>query len=300
MLYQDIVASAVDINILITKYVNTSLGTGNASFEPDGCGLKELLNKRAEGVNRQKSSELHRNQSGVMKAVEQAVCDKSFQMRNDRDILVDLGLQDALLTILFSYEMPWIRLGLETVFGEIIPHPSSTLKSQKIHYHPCRTGCPKWKTTVKTFVLERMFANQNQNQKSKYHTSTSSHDQSIQDITRERIVKKFFALVLFLDAAKIQEILVLPTLFVVNTGMKSSKDVILAFSKGLLQGQGDVVKHLGQIGYSVSFIQSYVFEFDFAVSNLLVRNCFYQSHHRSVFALTLLDDCHSSIACTVD
>jgi abnormal spindle-like microcephaly-associated protein len=260
------------MNIAIVDCVNvyTGTGTGNASFEPDGCGLKELLNKRAEGVNRQKSSELHRKQSGVMKAVEQAVCDKSFQMRNDRDILVDLGLQDALLTILFSYEMSWIRLGLETVFGEIIPHPSSTLKSQKIYYHPCRTGCPKWKTTVKTFVLERMFTNQNQNQKSKYQTSTSSYDQNAQDITRECIVKKFFALILFLDAAKIQEILVIPTLFVVNSGMKSSKDVILAFSKGLLQGQGDVIKHLGQSGYSVSFIQSYVFEFNFTVSNLLV------------------------------
>lgn len=259
------------MNIAIHNRVNVCTGTGNASFEPDGCGLKELLNKRAEGVNRQKSSELHRKQSGVMKAVEQAVCDKSFKMRNDRDILVDLGLQDALLTILFSYEMYWIRLGLETVFGEIIPHPTSTLKSQKIYYHPCRTGCPKWKTAVKTFVQERMFTDQNQNQKSKYRT-TSSHDQNMQDITRECIVKKFFALVLFLDAAKIQEILVIPTLFVVTSGMKSSKDVILAFSKGLLEGQGDVIKHLGQIGYLVSFIQSYVFEFNFTVSNLLVSN----------------------------
>lgn len=284
---------------MIFDCVIVCTGTGNASFEPDGCGLKELLNKRAEGVNRQKSSELHRKQSGVMKAVEQAVCDKSFKMRNDRDILVDLGLQDALLTILFSYEMSWIRLGLETVFGEIIPHPSSTLKSQKIHYHPCRTGCPKWKTTVKTFVLERMFTNQNQNQnqKSKYHT-TSSHDQNTQDITRECIVKKFFALVLFLDAAKIQEILVIPTLFVVNSGMKSSKDVILSFSKGLLQGQGDVVKHLGQIGYSVSFIQSYVFEFNFTVSNLLVSN--FINSRTIVLRLLLLfrTDCNPSISCT--
>ena len=279
--------------ILIIACVNMCTGTGNASFEPDGCGLKELLNKRAEGVNRQKSSELHRNKSGVMKAVEQAVCEKSFQMRNDRDILVDLGLQDVLLTILFSYEMSWIRLGLETVYGEIIPHPSSTLKSHKIYYHPCRTGCPKWKTAVKTFVLERMFANQNQNQKSKYQT-TSSHDQNIQDITRECIVKKFFALILFLDAAKIQEILVIPTLFVVNSGMKSSKDVILAFSKGLLQGQGDVIKHLGHIGYSVSFIQSYVFEFNFTVSNLLVRNCFNSRtiamHSLSAFCFCLTID----------
>jgi abnormal spindle-like microcephaly-associated protein len=269
------------MEILIHYCVNKCTGTGNASFEPDGCGLKELLNKRAEGVNRQKSSELHRKQSRVMKTVEQAVCDKSFKMRNDRDILVDLGLQDALLTILLSYEMSWIRLGLETVFGEIIPHPSSTLKSQKIYHHPCRTGCPKWKTTVRTFVLERMFTYQNQNHNQK---SKSSYDQNVQDITRECIVKKFFALVLFLDAAKIQEILVIPTLFVVNSGMKSSKDVILAFSKGLLQGQGDVIKHLGQIGYSVSFIQSYVFEFNFTVSNLLVRNFIRQPYHSTAFA----------------
>ena len=245
----------------------TYTGTVNTSFEPDGCGLKELLNKRMEGVNRQKSSELHRKQSGIMKAIEQAVCDKSFQLRNDRDILIDLGLQDALLTILFSYEMPWIRLGLETVFGEIIPNPSTILKSSKIYLHPCRTGCTKWKNSMKLFVQERMFSNQ----KSKNQTS-SSHNQNIQEITRECIMKKFFALVLFLDAAKNSEILIIPTLFVVNSGIKTSKDIVLAFSKSLLQGQGDVIKHLGQIGYSVTFVQSYVFEFNFTVSNLLVRN----------------------------
>ena len=235
------------------------------SFEPEDCGLKELLNKRAEGLNRQKSSELHRKKSRIMKAIEQAVCDKNFQLRNDRDILVDLGLQDSLLTLLFSYEMPWIRLGLETVFGEIIPHPSSILKSHEIHLYPCRSNCPKWKTAITNFVLGRMFSNQ----KSKFQTV---HDQNINKTTRECIIKNFFALILFLDAAKNKEMLDIPTLFVVSSGMKSSKDVILAFSKSLLQGQGDVIKYLGQIGYSVFFMQSYVFEFNFTVSNLMVSN----------------------------
>lgn len=234
--------------------------------ETDSSGLKELIDKRNEAINRQRSSQLHRSHADILRLVEQDVCRKHLQLRCDRNILVDLGLQDSLFNILFSYELPWIRLGLETVFCEIISLPVSAQKSSdRGSALPCRTGCARWKSVIKTFVQQRMFSSDTLAMQS--HT----HGQDITELTHQQILKKFLSLVLFLDAAKTKKILNFSTLFVREGEIKSSKDVVFAFYKGLMRGQGDVMKHLGLIGYSLVYAQSYVDECDFSVKNLLVR-----------------------------
>lgn len=236
------------------------------SQDSDSSGLKELIDKRNEAINRQKSSQLHRSHADVLRLVEQDVCRRHLQLRCDRNILVDLGLQDSLFNILFSYELPWIRLGLETVFCEIISLPVSSHKSShRGNTLPCRTGCAKWRSAIKTFVQQRMFSSDTLTIQS--HT----HDQDITELTHQQILKKFLSLVLFLDAAKQKKILNFSTLFVREGGIKSSKDVVFAFYKGLMRGQGDVMKHLGLVGYSLAYTQTYVDECDFSVKNLLVR-----------------------------
>jgi abnormal spindle-like microcephaly-associated protein len=242
--------------------------TSGRSQETDSSGLKELIDKRNEAINRQKSSQLHRSHADILRLVEQDICRKHLQLRCDRNILVDLGLQDSLFNILFSYELPWIRLGLETVFCEIISIslPFSAHKSsQRGSTLPCRTGCAKWKSAIKTFVQQRMFSSDTLTMQS--HT----HDQDITILTHQQILKKFLSLVLFLDAAKTRKILNFSTLFVREGGIKSSKDAVFAFYKGLMRGQGDVMKHLGLVGYCLVYTQSYVDECDFSVKNILVR-----------------------------
>ena len=41
-------------------------------------------------------------------------------MREDRDIHADLGQQELFFALLFSYELPWLKLGLETITGQVI------------------------------------------------------------------------------------------------------------------------------------------------------------------------------------
>lgn len=51
---------------------------------------------------------------------------------------------------------------------------------------------------------------------------------------------------------------------------KTSKDILLAISRGFLSGEGDLSRHLGFLGLRVSHIQTPLDEFDFAVTNLAV------------------------------
>lgn len=259
---------------MITVALQFSIAcTSGHSEDSDGSGLNQLIEKRNEAINRQKSSQLHRSHADILRLVEQDVCRRNLQLRCDRNILVDLGLQDSLFNILFSYELPWIRLGLETVYGEIISLPTSAQKtSHRGNALPCRTGCLKWKNVIKTFIQERMFSSDNLAMQS--HT----HDQDITELTHQQILKKFLSFVLFVDAAKAKKVLNISTLFVRDGEIKSSRGVILAFYKCLMRGQGDVMKHLGLVGYSVGYVQSYVDEYDFSVKNLLVRSMQYSAY----------------------
>ena len=244
----------------------------------NAAGLKVLLQKRVEAVIRQKAFELYHSDAftSVIQAVEMEVAEGRLVMRDDRDILADLGLQEELFALIFSYEMPWVRLGLEIVFGEIISihtthHKSTSTSSSHNTSFPCKSGCTKWRSVIKSFVLDRMFANDDITaQFTKQQLLCASHGKKLKEQLRQHLLKKFLSLTLLLDAARGQALLPLPTLFLANAPVKSSKDVILAISRNTLRGEGDVLRHLTLLGYTVSFAQSYIDEFDYHVTNLAV------------------------------
>ena len=242
----------------------------------NAAGLKVLLQKRVEAVIRQKAFELYHSDelTSVVKAMETEVSEGRLVMRDDRDILADLGLQEDLFALIFSYEMPWVRLGLEIVFGEIISVHTTNNKSTSSSHStsfPCKSGCPKWRSVIKSFVLDRMFTNEDiSSQYTKQQLLCASHGRKLKEQLRQHLLKKFLSLTLLLDAARGKALLPLPTLFVADAPVKSSKDVVLAFSRNTLRGEGDVLRHLTLLGYTVSFAQSYIDEFDYHVKNLAV------------------------------
>ena len=61
-----------------------------------------------------------------------------------------------------------------------------------------------------------------------------------------------------------------PCLFNKDSPIKMSKDIITSFSRDFLSGEGDVMKHLGYLGYKVDHKQTHLDEFDFAVTNIAV------------------------------
>ena len=250
-------------------------------IEGDASGLKILMQKKGEAVNRQRCFQIYHSADfvKVLKSVEEEICEGRLVVRDDRDVLADLGLQEELFSLLFSYEMPWIRLGLEIVFGEII----SIHSAAKYMAYPCKSNCPKWKNVIKTFVMERLLANQDIIATyTKQQLLCVSYEKKMRSQTRQHLLKKFLGLVILLDSAKKKNVLLLPTLFVRDAPAKSSRDIILSFSREIMRGEGDVMRHLGLLGYSVSFVQTFIDEFDYTVKNLAVMQ-----HNLCVFHCNL-------------
>lgn len=97
-------------------------------------------------------------------------------------------------------------------------------------------------------------------------------------------------LVLFLDSAKTRNLLPKSTLFLKvqvynihtfrsrtitdlpspsqDSGIRSSKDVLTNLCRCLLKGEGDIVRHLQLIGYTLTYSQTFVDEYDYPVRNL--------------------------------
>ncbi|KAG0017640.1 hypothetical protein BGZ82_000710, partial [Podila clonocystis] len=85
------------------------------------------------------------------------------------------------------------------------------------------------------------------------------------------VLKRMFMLILFLDKAKIGRLIPSdPCLFNKDSEIKSSRELLLTISRNYLMGEGDIIRHLLFMGYSVLHIQAPLDEYDFTVNNLAV------------------------------
>ena len=88
---------------------------------------------------------------------------------------------------------------------------------------------------------------------------------------RQNALRRILLLVVFLDHAKINNILPKgPCLFTKNGMAKSSRDILVILCRDYMGGEGDIVKHLIHIGVSITYEQKFIDEFDFSVSNLAI------------------------------
>ena len=71
---------------------------------------------------RQKAINLYRRPDilDIRFAIELDVDNKRLSFRSDPNVLLCVSLRDRLVSLLFSYSIPWLRLGLETIFGKPI------------------------------------------------------------------------------------------------------------------------------------------------------------------------------------
>ena len=158
-------------------------------------GYNEFLQKKSDMINRENAAALFHDLSTIIGCIEQSVHTRSMSLRDDRDILIDLGLQQILLNMIFNYELPWIRLGLETIFGEMISLPISQKNFNNFQF-PCESGCLKWKNILKVFIQEKFFIHESLLSVSKFQSK------SLKEMKGQFLLKKFLFLVLFLDKAR--------------------------------------------------------------------------------------------------
>ncbi|XP_037325617.2 abnormal spindle-like microcephaly-associated protein [Pungitius pungitius] len=179
---------------------------------------------------------------------------KRLLVRKDRHLWKDIGERRKLLHWLLSYNPLWLRIGLETIFGELISLESNSDA-----------------LGLALFILQRLLWNPDIAAQFRHakvpHLYRDGHEEALSRFT----LKKLLLLVCFLDKAKEARLIEHdPCLFCLDAEFKTSKDLLLAFSRDFLSGEGILPRHLGYMGLPVSHVQRPLDEFDFAVKNLAV------------------------------
>ncbi|CAM2118694.1 unnamed protein product [Caretta caretta] len=190
----------------------------------------------------------------AIKRLEFEIETRRLLVRKDRHLWKDIGERQKVLNWLLSYNPLWLRIGLETIYGELIALESnSDIMGLAI------------------FILSRLLWNPDIAAEYRHpsvpHLYRDGHEEALSKFT----LKKLLLLVCFLDHAKQSRIIDHdPCLFCKDAEFKNSKDVLLAFSRDFLSGEGDLSRHLGFLGLPVVHVQTPLDEFDFAVTNLAV------------------------------
>ncbi|XP_040896643.1 abnormal spindle-like microcephaly-associated protein isoform X2 [Toxotes jaculatrix] len=175
-------------------------------------------------------------------------------VRKDRHLWKDIGERRKVLNWLLSYNPLWLRIGLETIYGELISLESNSDA-----------------LGLAMFILQRLLWNPDIAAVFRHpkvpHLYKDGHEEALSRFT----LKKLLLLVCFLDKAKESRLIEHdPCLFCIDAEFKTSKDLLLAFSRDFLSGEGILPRHLSYLGLPVSHVQTPLDEFNFAVKNLAV------------------------------
>ena len=188
----------------------------------------------------------------VVRKVELEVEKMRLAVRKDRNITKDVGMKQSLLKLVLSYNPLWLRIGLETIFGELLP----------VANNADLVGLSR-------FLITRWLSNPDILSEFAHPSVPHSYRDGCQDSLNKFALKKFLELVYFLDLAKESKLIRHnPCLFCPDSQHKSSRDILLQFAKDYLAGEGDITKHLAYMNYVVFHKQSKLDEFDFAVTNI--------------------------------
>ncbi|XP_060733700.1 abnormal spindle-like microcephaly-associated protein isoform X2 [Tachysurus vachellii] len=190
----------------------------------------------------------------AIKRLEVEVEAKRLLIRKDRHLWKDIGERQKVLNWLLAYNPLWLRVGLETIFGELISLESNSDIMG-----------------LAMFILGRLLWNPDIAAEFRHpkvpHLYREGHEETLSRFT----LKKLLLLVCFLDKAKESKLIEHdPCLFCLDAEFKTSKDLLLAFSRDFLSGEGILPRHLGLLGFPVSHIQTPLEEFKFAVQNLAI------------------------------
>ncbi|NXT77938.1 ASPM protein, partial [Zapornia atra] len=248
--------SQVNAAALILEEENHHKASVRKAPTKDEASLKAYTAHRKLNKLRRTACRLFTSEAMVkaIKKLEVEIESRRLLVRRDRHLWKDVGERQKVLNWLLSYNPLWLRIGLETVYGELIALESNSDV-----------------LGLAIFILNRLLWNPDIAAEYRHptvpHLYRDGHEEALSKFT----LKKILLLVCFLDCAKRSRIIEHdPCLFCKDAEFKASKDLLLAFSRDFLSGEGDLSRHLGFLGLPVSHIQTPLDEFDFAVTNLAV------------------------------
>ncbi|XP_022094618.1 abnormal spindle-like microcephaly-associated protein homolog [Acanthaster planci] len=188
----------------------------------------------------------------VIQKLEAEIEKRRIEVRPDRKLHADYGIKQRLLDLFLSYNPLWLRIGLETVYGEILPLQGNTDM-----------------VGLSRFIITRLLGNPDIATQFAHPTVPHLYGPGYEEALSQFTLKKFLVLVFFLDRAKLTRLIDHdPCLFCKDSEFKSSRDILLHFSREYLRGEGDLTRHLSFMGYSVTHRQTALDEFDFSVTKL--------------------------------
>lgn len=238
----------------------------------DRIALRSLVVHRRTERARSEAMLLYRSseQTRIRKGICSEILKGRIAIRKDRFLHADLSMRNQILTILFSYSIPWLRLGLETLFSEpIVPATTYSLRNETNGVHKS-----SMKLAVKNFLVNRVLSDDKilaKYTKGKCLVPSGTFEKKYNAELNAVSLNRILVLIMFLDGAKQANILdKVPNLFVKGSLFKSTRDVLLSLCRDFLQSEGDFVKHLSRIGIQVLYKQDPVDELDFVVHNLAV------------------------------
>ncbi|NWH60292.1 ASPM protein, partial [Geococcyx californianus] len=222
----------------------------------DEASLKAYTAHRKLNKLRRAACRLFTSETMVkaIKKLEAEIETRRLLVRRDRHLWKDVGERQKVLNWLLSYNPLWLRIGLETVYGELIALESNGDVMG-----------------LAIFILNRLLWNPDIAAEYRHPTVPHLYREGHEEALSKFTLKKLLLLVCFLDCAKRSRMIDHdPCLFCKDAEFKASKDLLLAFSRDFLSGEGDLSRHLGFLGLPVSHVQTPLDEFDFAVTNLAV------------------------------
>ncbi|XP_050438518.1 protein abnormal spindle isoform X3 [Adelges cooleyi] len=174
-------------------------------------------------------------------------------VRDDRQIHLDLSLKKKITDMLKCYNPIWFRIGLEAVYGQIVP---------------VRVGSTDL-DGVGWFIRKNLFNNDYVKQKFTKSTVLQVNLPSFNVAMKKFILRKILMLIYFLDRAKEQQLIRHnPCLFKVDSPYKSSYDFLMGFCADMVTAHGDITRRLRSIGYNLTHKQTHLDEVNYAVKSL--------------------------------
>ncbi|NXJ21406.1 ASPM protein, partial [Dicrurus megarhynchus] len=222
----------------------------------DEASLRAYTARRKLNKLRREACRLFTSETMVkaIQRLEVEIETRRLLVRRDRHLWKDIGERQKVLNWLLSYNPLWLRIGLETIYGELIALESNSDVMG-----------------LAIFILNRLLWNPDIAAEYRHPTVPHLYREGHEEALSKFTLKKLLLLVCFLDCAKRSRMIDHdPCLFCKDAEFKASKDLLLAFSRDFLSGEGDLSRHLGFLGLPVSHIQTPLDEFDFAVTNLAV------------------------------
>lgn len=160
------------------------------------------------------------------------------------------GLQKDVLNVFFCYNPLWLRIGLEAIYNESIP-----LRNNNDVFGLTR------------FLTERFFTDPQLTKVPGYHRADPN--KKFLKALNQLMLKRFLLLVYFLDYAKKRKLITHdPCLFRKQAAWKTSREILLRFSRDLLAGIGDVTKILRTYDYVLTHQQIYIDEYEYEVADI--------------------------------